>query len=238
MSFFKELEQIGVESVKNGTIGCNDHEKLKRKIHYEWTKYDGGRNKNKIKAAKRNFFFYWEFTLDQPYDRCMPTAEQVYEALPDELKFDKTDRRKVTVEAEVDRTPIKYTVAHWYSDDVNKHFEAKENENSEHAAMLVGPEHWGHVSLDTCERRIKETPGEKLCILENALACLGYDLKTITTSAELGAAWKRALENEVEKKASKAFKQALVDVVGQKKREHEEDNESDAKKAKVGDGEE
>jgi hypothetical protein len=128
MSFFNELVQIGIESVKGGAIGFDDHEALKRKIKFAWEKHGGGRDQAKKKAAERNFFFYWQFTLDESYDRCMPTPEQVYEALPDELKFD-DPFHKVTVEADLVKSPIQYTVAHMFKEKVNKHFEEEAKKN-------------------------------------------------------------------------------------------------------------
>ncbi len=86
--------------------------------------------------------------------------------------------------------------------------EAEENGT----AMKPGPEHWGHVSSDSCERRVQETPKEALGILESALAGLGYSIESVSDSTTLGAAWKRALLNEADKEASKAFKKAIVDV--------------------------
>ena len=128
MSFFDELVQIGIESVKAGNIGFDNHEELKRKIKFEWETHGGGRDQAKKKAAERDFFFIWRFTLDKSYDRCMPTAEQVEAALPDELKFD-DPWRKVVVEADLVTSPIEYSVAHMYKERVNKHFaeEAKKN---------------------------------------------------------------------------------------------------------------
>ena len=87
--------------------------------------------------------------------------------------------------------------------------EAEENGT----ANKPGPEHWGHVSFDTCERRVQEIPKESLGVLESALAGLGYSIESVSDSATLGAAWKRALLNEVDKEASKAFRKAIIDAL-------------------------
>ena len=227
MSFFEKLTKIGVESIKDGVLGYDDHEDLKKKIAEKWEAYDGPQQEAIKKTKDRNFFFWWKFTLDESYDRCLPTAEQVEAALPDELKINGTNPYdKVMVEANICKTPIEYSVCYKFEHRVNEHFEEaskkrkreegegenKENKEEEEAEK-PGPEHWGHVSPDTCERRVEQTPTAALNIMENALAGLGYNVENLDDSVALGAAWKRALENEINKEASKAFKQALVDVV-------------------------
>ena len=107
-------------------------------------------------------------------------------------------------------------------DRVNKHFEeagkkrpreeGEGEEEEEEEAEKLGTE---HVSPDTCELSVEETPTEALGILESALADLGYSVENITDSASLSGAWKRALLNEMNKNASKALKKALIEVVRQ-----------------------
>lgn len=89
--------------------------------------------------------------------------------------------------------------------------EAEENGTAE----KPGPEHWGHVSPDTCERRVEDTPKAALGILESALSGLGYSVERVSDSATLGALWKRALLNEANKEASNAFKQALRESIAE-----------------------
>ena len=58
----------------------------------------------------------------------------------------------------------------------------------------------------------EKVPTEGQAILESALAGLGYSVGP-DSGVTLGGAWKRALLNEANKETSKAFRQALIDVV-------------------------
>ena len=70
------------------------------------------------------------------------------------------------------------------------------------------------TDLKMCETLVGDTPTSAGGILESALAGLGYSVDP-DSGVTLGGAWKRALLNEANKEASKAFRQALIDVVKQ-----------------------
>lgn len=122
MSFIDELTKIGVDSVKDGALGYDDMDQLKRKVKAKWEGYDGGREQAKKKSADQDFFLYWKFTLDSSLERCRPSVEQVKEALPDELKI--TDKLHggdaVTVSVDEWQHPAVYSVTYSYETRVNK----------------------------------------------------------------------------------------------------------------------
>jgi hypothetical protein len=160
MSFFNELVELGVESVKPGTIGVDDHEALKRKIGYEWTKHNGGRDRAKKKASEGDFLFRWQFTLDEGYGRCLPTAAQVREALPDELKSDSLHVACCII----DGSPTHFTVSYTFKEHVNKHFEEeaekkKKKKRERAAAAATKRVRELEASLETAQKRIKTLEG-------------------------------------------------------------------------------
>ena len=119
-SFINELTELGAKVLKEGDIGYDDKEKLKKKIQRKWEDYGGGREEAIKKCHQREFIIYWKFTLDASYDPCRPTAEQVEEALPDQLKnINKSHPYdKVNVKADTVKQPIEYTVFYSYRQNV------------------------------------------------------------------------------------------------------------------------
>ncbi len=130
MSFIDELTELGAKILKEGEIGYDDTEKLKKKLKSKWEEYGGGKEQARKKCTEREFFLYWKFTLDQSYDPCRPTVEQVREALPDELKnINKSNEYDtVNISANTARQPIEYTVCYNYESKVNNLVEKEEKD--------------------------------------------------------------------------------------------------------------
>ena len=130
MSFIDELTELGAKVLKQGEIGYDDTENLKRKLKSKWEEYGGGKEQARKSCSEREFFLYWKFHLDESYDPCRPTVEQVREALPDELKdINKSNPYdKVQVTANIGRQPIEYTVCYNYESKVNTLVEKEEQE--------------------------------------------------------------------------------------------------------------
>ena len=233
MSFFDDLVEIGLDTVKNGALGYDNPDELKRKIKSKWLGYGGQKEKSVKDCKGRFFFFYWRLNFEDSGDRCFPTAEQVEEALPDELKAYNSPYDKIQVEVDKSKTPMDYVVYYNYRSRINGALEEEakkrnrdeedekdeqkkqkgEEKQEEEDPTILRPYHWGYVSSETCEKSIEETPATCLMLLENALANLGYNVETVTDSPSLAAAWKRALLNEENNAANKALKKALADVV-------------------------
>ena len=133
MSFIDELTELGAKVIKQGAIGYDDTENLKRKLKRKWEEYGGGKEQARKSCSEREFFLYWKFHLDESYDPCRPTAEQVREALPDELKnVNKSNSYdEVRVTANTSRQPIEYIVCYNYESEVNTLVEKQEQEAKE-----------------------------------------------------------------------------------------------------------
>ena len=226
MSFFDELTQIGIKCVQTGTIGFDDHEKLKRKINYEWTKPSGGKERAKKSAFQRDFFFYWQFTLDASHDRCLPTANQVLEALPEELQFPKNNGsfKNVSVDADLLKTPIQYTVSYMYRDRVNKHFkeeaEAKKKkrrlEEDWDRVQAIYDDYAKDEAVVAEEAAAKRMRVESLKTIEGCIVMLralprGYKRWNDTGNDRAGLAlvWEKALLEDITHEAHDAFESAI-----------------------------
>ena len=218
-SFIDVLTELGAKVIKEGEIGYDDTEKLKKKIKDKWEKYDGGRNEALKKCSQRNFFLYWKFHLDESYDPCRPTAEQVEAALPDELKnINSNPYDKVKVKADTARQPIEYTVVYSYQTNVNDLVE-KESAAKKKRAREEGEEGDDLPADDA--KKAKEAaflapatlrdkmPLEGQPILESALAGLGYNVDP-EVRGSLSEGWKRALRNEFNHQAAVAFRAAML----------------------------
>ena len=219
-SFIDELTELGAKVIKEGEIGYDNTEELKRKIKRKWEDYGGGRDEARKKCSGREFILYWKFNFDNSHDPCRPTAEQVEAALPDELKhINKSNAYdKVTVKANVAKEPIEYTVVYSYRTKVNDLVE-KESAAKKKRAREEGEE-GDDLPADDAKKAKEATflapatlcdklPAEGQAILENALAGLGYNVDP-EARGSLSDGWKRALKNEFNHQALVAFRAAML----------------------------
>lgn len=152
-------------------------------------------------------------------------AEAVFQTLP---AFEPISHWIDVKDAKDEANPQKFEVAIQFEyqreraikDVMNRRIEKRRREEkeaereAEREAETKKARTEADTDLNMCETLVGDTPTSAGGILESALAGLGYGVDP-DSGVTLGGAWKRALLNEANKEASKAFRQALLDVVKQ-----------------------